>query len=212
MDERVKKSIADQLKPDKTALVVVDVQNDFCHPEGVFGKRGFDLSHVEKSVNSLLPLIARCRQSGMSVVFVRTIHSSWTDSDSWVSRMAGAGKQMMICRPDTWGAEFYKVAPEASDFIATKHRFSGFVGTDLELALRARGIETLLMTGCASNVCVETTARDGFNRDFRVIFVDDCCGAFSIEEHAAAITNMNKYFGMVANSGDLAEVMKSMTP
>ena len=210
MDEGIKKRIADQLKPGKTALVVVDVQNDFCHPEGVFGKRGFDLSHVEKSVSSLLPLMALCRQFGMSIVFVRTIHSIWTDSDSWVSRMAGAGKQMMICRPDTWGAEFYKVAPEASDFIATKHRFSGFVGTDLELALRARGIETLLMTGCASNVCVETTARDGFNRDFRIIFVDDCCGAFSVEEHEAAITNMNKYFGIAIDSKALSEIMDGL--
>ena len=210
MDERVKKRIAGQLKPDKTALVVVDVQNDFCHAEGAFGKRGFDLSHAERSVENLLPFIDQCRRFGLRVVFVRTIHSNWSDSDSWVSRMAGAGKQMMICRPDTWGAEFYKVAPQESDFIATKHRFSGFVGTDLELVLRARGIETLLMTGCASNVCVETTARDGFNRDFRIIFVEDCCGAFSVEEHLTAITNMNKYFGIAVDSKLLSEIMDGL--
>jgi ureidoacrylate peracid hydrolase len=207
MDERVKKRIADQLKPDKTALLVVDVQNDFCHSEGVFGKRDFNLSHVEQSVNNLLPFIDRCRQFGLRTIFVRTIHSNWTDSDSWISRLEGAGKEMLICRPDTWGAEFYKVAPQASDFIVTKHRFSGFVGTDLNLVLRARGIETLLMTGVATNVCVETTARDGFNLDFRIILVEDCCGAFSSEEHAATITNINKYFGIVADSKSLVEIM-----
>jgi ureidoacrylate peracid hydrolase len=210
LDEAIKKKISDQLKPSTTALVVVDVQNDFCHAEGVFGKKGFGLAHVERSVDNLLPFIARCRQSGMPVVFVRTIHSNWTDSDVWVSRMAGAGKQMLICRPDTWGAEFYRVEPQASDFIATKHRFSGFAGTDLELALRARGIETLLMTGCASNVCVETTARDGYCRDFRVIFVEDCCGAFSAEEHAATIANMNKYFGIAVDSKALSEIMDGL--
>ena len=210
LDKITKKRISDQLKTAKTALVVVDVQNDFCHANGVFGKRGFDLSHVERSVDRLLPFIAQCRQLGLPIVFVRTIHSNWTDSDSWLGRMAGGGKVMQICRPDTWGADFYKVAPQANDFVTTKHRFSGFVGTDLNLVLRARGLETLLMTGVASNVCVETTARDGYNLDFRIIYVEDCCGAFSADEHASAITNMSKYFGIVAGSKLLAEIMEGL--
>jgi ureidoacrylate peracid hydrolase len=187
---------------------VVDVQNDFCHSDGAFGKRNFNLSRVEQSVNNLLPFIERCRQFGLATIFVRTVHSNWTDSGSWISRLEGAGSEMLICRPDTWGTEFYKVAPQASDFIATKHRFSGFVGTDLNLVLRARGIETLLMTGVATNVCVESTARDGFNRDFRIILVEDCCGAFSAEEHAATITNINKYFGIVSDSKMITEITR----
>ncbi len=210
MDEAIKKKISDQLKPGKTALVVVDVQNDFCHKDGAFGKRGFDLSHVEQSVKNLLPFIDRCRQSNLRIVFVRTIHSSWTDSDTWISRLAGAGREMLICRPNTWGSEFYKVAPQENDFIATKHRFSGFVGTDLNLMLRARGIKTLLMTGVATNVCVETTARDGFNLDYQVILVEDCCGAFAAEEHAACVTNMNKYFGMATDSKTLSEIIAGL--
>jgi len=209
-DEPIKKKIEAQLKPGRTALVVVDIQNDFCHVDGAFGKRRFDLSHVQKSVDNLLPFIARCRKLGLPVVFVRTIHSDWTDSDAWVSRLAGAGKEMLVCRPGTWGAEFHRVEPQVGDFIATKHRFSGFVGTDLNLVLRARGIETLLMTGVASNVCVETTARDGYNLDFRIIFVEDCCGAFSADEHASAVTNMSKYFGVVADSKLLGEIMQGL--
>jgi ureidoacrylate peracid hydrolase len=123
--------------------------------------------------------------------------------------MAGAGREMLICRPDTWGAEFYRVSPQANDFITTKHRFSGFVGTDLNLVLRARGIETLLMTGVASNVCVETTARDAYNLDYQIILVEDCCGAFSAEEHASTITNISKYFGTVSDSKTLAQILSS---
>lgn len=211
LDEAMKKKISDQLKPGKTALVVVDVQNDFCHSDGAFGKRGFDLAHVEQSVKSLLPFIESCRRSNLRIVFVRTIHSNWTDSEAWISRLAGAGREMLICRPNTWGSEFYKVAPQESDFITTKHRFSGFVGTDLNLVLRARGIETLLMTGVATNVCVETTARDGFNLDYNVILVEDCCGAFGEAEHAGTITNMSKYFGMVADSKALSAIMDEVT-
>jgi ureidoacrylate peracid hydrolase len=199
-DKGVNIKIADQLMPGKAALIVVDIQNDYCHRQGVFGKRGFDLSHVESAVNNLLPLIDHCRQRDMPVIFVRTIHSNWTDSDAWIGRLAGAGREMLICRPGTWGAEFYKVVPQESDFIVTKHRFSGFVGTDLSIVLRSRKIETLLMTGATTNVCVETTARDAFNLDYRIILVEDCCGCFSNEEHAATVTNISKYFGSVADS------------
>ncbi len=208
VDELIKKRIITQLRPGKTALVVVDIQNDFCHVEGVFGKKGFDLSHVEGAVNNLLPFIAQCRQLGMPVVFVRTIHSEWTDSDPWIGRLGGAGKQMMICRPDTWGAEFYKVQPQAGDFITTKHRFSGFVGTDLDLVLRGKGMQTLVFTGFTSNVCVETTARDAFNRNYYVIFVDDCCEAPLPGEHESAIHNISNYFGLVADSKTVLSVLE----
>jgi ureidoacrylate peracid hydrolase len=208
-EERIKQRVDDQLKDRKAALIVVDVQNDFCHSQGAFGKRGIDLSPLEKPANNLLLLIDHCRKSNVPIIFVRTIHSGWTDADSWTGRLAGAGKEMLICRPDTWGAEFFKVEPRETDFIVTKHRFSGFVGTELDLVLRSRGIETLLMTGFTTNVCVETTARDGFNLNYRIILVEDCCGAFSAEEHASAITNINKYFGVVADSDSLGELLKS---
>lgn len=206
-DDKQAQRIALHLKPEKTALVVVDVQNDFCDPKGAFGKRGFDLAHVEQSVENLLPFIEQCRKAGIRIVFVRTLHSAWTDSDTWVARLAGAGREMLICRPDTWGAEFYRVTPQPSDFVTTKHRFSGFVGTDLSLVLRARGIETLLMTGVATNVCVETTARDAYNLDYQIILVEDCCGAFSAEEHASTITNISKYFGTVSDSKAVARIL-----
>jgi len=210
IEEELRKKMAKQLRPGKTALIVVDVQNDFCHNQGIFGKRNFNLSYVEKAVNNILHFMDQCRQYSLPIVFVRTLHSSWTDSESWIGRMEGAAREMPICRPESWGAEFYKVKPLAGDFIVTKHRFSGFVGTDLDLVLRSKGMETLLMTGVATNVCVETTARDGFNRDYRIILVEDCCAAFSEEEHASTITNMSKYFGIVMNSEVLMELIAKL--
>lgn len=202
--------MAEQLRRNKTALIIVDVQNDFCHNGGVFGKKGFDLSHVENAVNNLLHFVTQCRQYHLPIIFVGTVHSNWTDSESWIGRLEGAAREMPICRPESWGAEFYKVKPLTADFIVTKHRFSGFVGTDLDLVLRSKGIETLLMTGVATNVCVETTARDGFNRDYRIILIEDCCAAFSPEEHASTITNINKYFGTVTNSQVLVELIRKL--
>jgi ureidoacrylate peracid hydrolase len=210
VEEEVKKKLVKQLRSGKTALIVVDVQNDFCHNEGIFGKRNFNLSSVEKAVNNILHFIDQCRQYRLPIILVRTLHSRWTDSESWIGRLEGAAREMPICRPETWGAEFYKVKPLAGDCIVTKHRFSGFVGTDLDLVLRSQGIETLLMTGVATNVCVETTARDGFNRDYRIILVEDCCAAFSEGEHASTITNISKYFGIVTSSEVLVELIAKL--
>ena len=210
VDEELKKKLAEQLRLGKTALIVVDVQNDFCHDQGIFGKRDFNLSHVEKAVNNLLPFTNQCRKYNLPIIFVRTVHSHWTDSESWIGRLQGAAREMPICRPDSWGTEFYKVKPLETDFIVTKHRFSGFVGTDLDLVLRSKGIEALLMTGVATNVCVETTARDGFNRDYRIILVEDCCAAYSPEEHASTITNISKYFGIVTNSEIFMELIERL--
>jgi len=95
-----------------------------------------------------------------------------------------------------------------SDCIVTKHRFSAFAGTDLDLILRSKGIETILCTGLATNVCVETTARDGVNRNYNVILLEDCCAAFDPGEHQAALNNINKYFGVVTSSSIFLETLE----
>jgi ureidoacrylate peracid hydrolase len=209
MEKNLKKLLAERLRNTQTALIVVDVQNDFCHSQGAISKRNVDLTDVRKNVvPTLISFIGKCRESGMPVVFVRTIHTDWTNSPSWLGRMGGTVGKLPICEANSHGSEFYGVEPRAGDHIVTKHRYSGFVGTDLDMVLRSRGTETLLFTGVATNVCVETTARDGFNLNYHVIFVEDCCGAFSPEEHSSALTNISKYFGIVSDSKTITKIMK----
>lgn len=210
MEENLKKIVSERLKPHKTALIVIDIQNDFCHHQGAFAKRDVDLSHVEKAALNLIPFIDQCRKFNLPIIFVRTFHSDWTDSPSWIGRLGGMTKETPICRLNTWGAEFCKVEPQNSDYIVTKHRFSGFMGTDLDLVLRSKGIETILISGVVTNVCVETTARDGFNLNYNVILVEDCCGAFSSEEHASTVRNIAKYFGIVSDSKVLLEIIEGL--
>ena len=198
-----------QLLPTKTALIVVDVQNDFCHDEGIFSKnKKVDLDHVQQAVTTLLSFIEICHQFNLPTIFVRTIHSAWTDSPSWLGRMRGAAEKMRICPPGSWGADFYKVTPTEADCVISKHRYSAFVGTDLDLILRSGGIENILLAGVVTNVCVETTARDGFNLNYNVIMVEDCCGAYDHGEHAATLNNISKYFGRVATCRTLIEILE----
>jgi len=207
-EDPFEKLLTDRLKPSRTALLVVDVQNDFCDSQGAFAKKSANLSHVEKAVEHLIFLIDRCRQFTVPIIFVRTIHSAWTDSRSWLGRFGGTGREYLVCRQGSWGAEFYMVEPLECDCVVTKHRFSGFSRTDLDLVLRSRGIETLLVSGVVTNVCVETTARDAFNLDYDVILVEDCCGAYFSDEHTSTLNNIRKYFGLVADSRTLVRIME----
>jgi len=202
------KLLTDLMRSTKAVLIVVDVQNDFCHSEGAFSKKNVDLSHIQKIiVPNIVSLIRKCRKSNLPIIFIRTIHSGWTNSPSWQGRIGGMAKKTPICLPDSWGAKFYKVKPDSSDCIVTKHRYSAFTGTDLDLILRSKGIETVLICGVATNVCVETTARDGFNLNYNVILIEDCCGAFSLEEHESALNSVRKYFGNVTESKGLMKIL-----
>ena len=210
LEEGLKEMLSDQLRSQKAAVIVVDVQNDFCHKDGAFSKLDRDLSTIQEQViPSLVSFLEKCRQWDLPIVFVKTTHSDWTNSPTWLTRGGGMAKRTPICSPDSWGAEFYEVQPEERDYVVTKHRYSGFSGTDLDLILRSRGFETIIMTGVVTNVCVETTARDGFNLNYNVVLVDDCCGACVPEEHDAALTNISKYFGVVTDSASLVEILES---
>ncbi len=210
MKENLKKQIIARLKDKKLALLVIDVQNDFCHSEGSFAKRKAKLSHVQKVVPRISSFIESFRELSLPVIFIRTIHSDWTNSPSWLRRMGGMAEKFPVCLPNTWGAEFFKVKPKGNEYIVTKHRYSAFVGTDLNLILRSKGIETLLLTGVVTNICVETTARDGFNLDYNIILVEDCCGAYLMAEHRSTLNNISKYFGIVSDSNSIIKILKSI--
>ena len=99
-----------------------------------------------------------------------------------------------LCRAGSWGAEFYAVSPRPDQRIVVKHRYDAFSGTDLDLILRAHEIETLLLTGVATNVCVETTARTAFCLGYRVVMVGDCLAGTSEAEHDVALGTLERYF------------------
>lgn len=195
------------LEPSKTAVVVVDVQNDFCDPEGATGKRGFSVEACAEMVPHLQRLLDGAHAYGASVIFVQTIHTRWTDSDAWLYR-SDDRKRVDTCREGTWGADFYGVAPAQNDPIVVKHRYSAFLNTRLESVLHTLRIETLVMTGVATNVCVESTARDGFQRDYNVVFLDDCSATYDRTLHDATLTNMRNHFGTVLKADDVLKVWK----
>ncbi|MEW2500391.1 cysteine hydrolase family protein [Amycolatopsis sp. CA-161197] len=200
----------EKLNPAKAAVVVVDVQNDYCHPDGACARRGEDVSAAKEMVPRLQALLAGARAHGVPVVFVQTAHEKATDSAALTAR--SGGRSGVVCRAGTWGAEPFEVAPLPGETVVLKHRYSGFVNTRLDSVLRTLRAETLVMAGVSTNVCVESTARHGYMLDYHIAFMGDCCAAFTQAEHDAALMNIDKYFGAVMDADQLLSTWDSIAP
>jgi ureidoacrylate peracid hydrolase len=200
------RSLPEKVNPAHTALLIVDVQRDFCAPDGAFSVLGRDLNRVQRILPRLKLLVEAARRSQVRVVFLRYVQSELTESDVHLEQRARGRADLRYCQEGTPGAEFYYVLPEAGDAVVNKHRYSGFINTDLGIILRSRGIRTIVMTGVATNGCVEATARDGFMHDFYVVFVDDCSATYSEEMHQATLANVRDAYGVVVVAEELTGI------
>lgn len=195
-----------KVAPGNAALVVVDVQNDFCADDGVFGKTGSDLSMVREMMPRINKLIEGARSAGIPVIFVQAIYDEIYLPPPWHERNSRLGFEVKRCISGTWGADFFEVAPLDSDVVVQKHRYSAFVDTDLDLVLRSNNIQTVIVAGVATNICVESTSRDAFMRNYYVALVDDACAAYSREQHQSTLRNIEIGFGVVTTVKDLLDV------
>ncbi len=198
-------NLKDKLEPAHTALIVIDVQNDFCSPDGMMAAEGHPLGVVQAMAGRIPGTIAMAREAGVLVIFVRNVYSTATNhylSDAWLEqatrRRAGSYTTREVCAEGSFGWEFYQtIAPQPDDPIVTKHRFNAFHNTDLEVILRAKGIRTVALCGVASNVCVETTAREAFIRDYYVVFSSDGTATYDDASHEATLRTIDRFFGEV---------------
>ncbi|MCC6778743.1 MAG: cysteine hydrolase [Hyphomicrobiales bacterium] len=195
-----------------SALIVIDVQNDFCAEGGYFDRTGADLSLVEPAVERIVALTEAARAAGVAVIFVRSHYDPVYLSETQNARRRRLGWEIPLCRQGTWGVELYRVAPRADETIITKHRYDAFYQTDLELVLRTNGIASLLFAGVATNVCVESTLRSAFMRDFNIVLVEDCAAARDRRAHEGTLENVRTHFGLVATSEEIARLWRAPAP
>jgi ureidoacrylate peracid hydrolase len=192
-----------RIAPASTALIAIDVQNDFCAKGGYFNTTGADLSRIVSAAHRLVDFVEAARAASVLVVFVRSHYDPIYLSEAQNARRRRVGRLVPLCLQGSWGAEFFALKPVSGEPIVTKHRYDGFYNTDLELILRSNGIENVLMTGVATNTCVETTLRSAFVRDFEVTLVDDCAGARTQRAHDGTLDNVRSGFGVVAGADEI---------
>lgn len=204
-------SLKEKIAPRHTALLVIDMQNDFCSPGGLVSKDGRDIGAATALGERLPGFIDAARAAGVLVVFVRNIYTTERNhylSDVWLEqaarKRAGGYTSIPVCCEGSWEGDFVgNVRPRAGEPIVTKHRYSAFHNTDLDTILRANGIRTLVLTGVVTNVCVETTAREGFVRDYYIAVLDDGTAAYSEDDHRATLRNIDRFFGEVTTTAEV---------
>ena len=207
--------------PAHAAVIVVDMQNDFGSAGGMFDRAGIDISGIQCAVAPTSRVIDAARGAGMSIVYLKMAYrpdlSDLGRSDS-VNRarhlqlgvgqavIAPDGSPSRILIRDTWNSEILdELKPQTDDIVLYKTRFSGFYETDLDDRLRGRGVTHLIVTGCTTSICVESTVRDAMFRDYLCVLLSDCMSepigqTQSRSNHEASLLSAEVLLGWVSDS------------
>jgi ureidoacrylate peracid hydrolase len=192
----------------RPVVLVVDVQNDYCHEDGALGRSGQLPPDVDATVDAIDRLLGAARAAKVPVVHLRMVSSPWFTDVAWSRRGIGsavAADAPAIAARGTWGAEPYRVLPHPDDLVLEKYRHSGFICTPLSLVLRALQCGTVVLAGFSADVCVEATARDAVSHGFEIVVVPECIGGTSADAGAASMHTMTRYLGRASTLGQLAD-------
>jgi nicotinamidase-related amidase len=198
------------IAPDRTALLIIDIQVDFASPDGALGLAGLDMSIVQPAIRAAERLVEAARAAGAPVVFIGLQTQRALDSPVWRERMLRRGgspdDDAGLCRAGERGADFVGPTPRPGEVVIPKIRYSGFFGTNLDSALKALGVDTLVVCGLTTECCVDSTVRDAFHHDYHVFVARDACAAYETEVHEASLKSLELNCALLATTDEVAAV------
>ena len=214
----------------RTAVIVIDMQNDFGSPGGMFDRAGIDISHIQAAVLPTGQVLDAARNAGIRVIYIKMEHRpdlsdvGPADAPHWLKHLPLSVGQTVVNPNEeegrilvqgTWNTEIVDdLTPQEGDIVVSKHRYSAFFQTDLEVILKTLGIKYLVVTGCTTSVCVESTVRDAMFRDYSCLVMEDCSAepigqGLPRSNHEASLLVMETLFGWVSDSGKFLKTLKS---
>jgi ureidoacrylate peracid hydrolase len=212
----------------RTALLVIDMQNDFAAKGGMFERAGIDVSMIQAAIAPTSRVLESARRQGIKVVYLKMAFrpdlsdAGLPDSPNWrvhspahVGEVVRApdGTESRILIRDTWNTEIVsELRPQPGDVVVYKHRYSGFYQTDLDNILKEMNAKYLVVTGCTTSVCVESTVRDAMFRDYSCLLLADCMAEpigsdFSRSNHEASLSLIQRMFGWISRSDQFVEAL-----
>jgi len=214
----------------KTAVIVVDMQNDFGTKGGMFDRAGIDISVIQKAVGPTAKVLASARRADIKIIYLKMGYPpdlSNLGSEASPNRVrhmlmgvgntvrAPDGAESRILIRDTWNTDIVpELKPQAEDVVMYKHRYSGFYQTDLDAILKQRGVKYLIFTGCTTSICVESTIRDAYFRDYSCVLLRDCTDEpighdLPRSNYEASLLLIQEEFGWVSSSGDFTRALET---
>lgn len=200
----------DWIAPERTALLLVDMQVDFAEPDGAMARAGADLSMVRAALRNAVLLADAARAAHVPCLFARLITRESGETDllrEWKKRR-GTEDDAPLCQEDTWGAEFVGPQPREREAVFSKSRYDAFSGTGLDAHLRGIKRDTLVIAGLTTECCVDSTARHAFERDYHVFIAADAVAAYEKDLHDGALKALELNCAMLVSSADIAAAWK----
>lgn len=202
--------LAETVEPKRAAVLVIDMQNDDCRPRGKWASLG-SVEMIQTVISNLQRLLPLARDRGVQVIWLRNVWRTGYRSlpASYVRFLlfkCGFHPGDRVVEEGSWGAELIpELVTQPQDIEVIKTRSSGFIGTDLDLFLRSNGFQTLLIAGVATQACVESTVRSAVDRDYRIVILRDCVGAYKSDLHEASLQVMRSFADVVSIDDVLAQ-------
>lgn len=214
----------------RTAVIVVDMQNDFGAKGGMFERAGIDIDGIRAVVPNVQAALTAARAASLPIIYLKMAFKPDMSDAGPVTApnlikhaplrvgavvTAPDGTRSRILIRDTWNTDIIpELRPQPEDSVVYKNRFSGFYRTELDNVLKRHDIETLIVTGCTTSVCVESTVRDAMFRDYRCVVLEDCtaepiAATAPRSNHEASLLTMQILFAWISDSGKLARALST---